>query len=250
MSLHPWNLTWFTWKEVPRKGSSSWKPSFSGSMLNFGGVLVFNESWLVKNRILISWFVYNPPQKITCYLEDPKYMTCKWLTMVIVVVPKTWGYDRPLPNARTDPWLINWGSSDHHLRYLGAHPPSSLPLSRRFLFRKILGENFWCQNDVSPGPRGYPNLRIYYRKPWGFTWAKFWHKSLRWIFLAFRKGGSVDPKKRQFQFEKSPLWRGRWRWFCMSLPGAVNFMDPFGSTSYLQNPEKLLAFQLMGFASF
>ena len=76
------------------------------------------------------------------------------------------------------------------------------------------------------------------------------HKSLRWIFLAFFKGGSVDPKKNQFQFEKSPLWRGRWRWFCMFLPGAVNFMDPVWSTSYLQNPEKLLAFQLMGFASF
>ena len=26
--------------EVPRKGSSSWKPSFSGSMLNFGGVFI------------------------------------------------------------------------------------------------------------------------------------------------------------------------------------------------------------------
>ena len=36
--LHPWNLTW-TWKEVPGKGDSFWKPSFSGSMLNFGGVV-------------------------------------------------------------------------------------------------------------------------------------------------------------------------------------------------------------------
>ena len=28
-------------KKSPRKGSSSWKPSFSGSMLNFGGVCLF-----------------------------------------------------------------------------------------------------------------------------------------------------------------------------------------------------------------
>ena len=36
--LHPRNLTWNLKSEVPRKVSSSWKPSFSGSMLNFGGV--------------------------------------------------------------------------------------------------------------------------------------------------------------------------------------------------------------------
>ena len=38
--VHPWNLTW-NLKEVPRKGSFSWKPSFAGSMLNFGGVSFF-----------------------------------------------------------------------------------------------------------------------------------------------------------------------------------------------------------------
>ena len=33
----PWSLTWFTWKSVG-KGDSFWKPSFSVSMLSFGGV--------------------------------------------------------------------------------------------------------------------------------------------------------------------------------------------------------------------
>ena len=34
--IHPWNFKHGTWKSVPGKGDSYWKPSFSGSMLNFG----------------------------------------------------------------------------------------------------------------------------------------------------------------------------------------------------------------------
>ena len=56
--IHPQNLCsttytsensiWFTWKRLPRK--EFWKPSFSGSRLNFGGVVV------VRSKKLLSYF--------------------------------------------------------------------------------------------------------------------------------------------------------------------------------------------------
>ena len=36
--IHPRSWAFSTWKSVPGKGDSFWKPSFSGSMLDFGGV--------------------------------------------------------------------------------------------------------------------------------------------------------------------------------------------------------------------
>ena len=53
--LHPWNLTWFTWKEVP---GSLEIPNLetimtSGSMLNFGGVTTCsNDSY--RNTVLVT----------------------------------------------------------------------------------------------------------------------------------------------------------------------------------------------------
>jgi len=39
IDIHPGSLTW-NLKINPGKGDSFWKPSFSGSMLNFGGVYI------------------------------------------------------------------------------------------------------------------------------------------------------------------------------------------------------------------
>ena len=38
--IHPWSLTWFTWKSAPGKGDSGfWKPTFFRfHLVNFGGV--------------------------------------------------------------------------------------------------------------------------------------------------------------------------------------------------------------------
>ena len=46
--VHPWNLTWFTWKEVPRKGDSELgNHHFSASMLNFvrGSIVLIKIVW-------------------------------------------------------------------------------------------------------------------------------------------------------------------------------------------------------------
>ena len=43
-----------TWKSAPGKGDSYWKPSFSGSMLNFGGVTCFAPGfgWRKNSSVL------------------------------------------------------------------------------------------------------------------------------------------------------------------------------------------------------
>ena len=63
-----------TWKSAPGKGDSFWKPSFSGSMLNFGGVST--------KRIIHSNTEFEPRKEPGFLKDSPTCLVTHWTPLV------------------------------------------------------------------------------------------------------------------------------------------------------------------------
>ena len=137
--LHPARLTWNLRIHHFFRGKSSSKPSFSGSMLIFGGVFFFDGStlhpwrtpiWLALSKKL--WAThFEKTRDEVCGRQNPKKITeskqiqekcawrtipvSKWLITMVIVSPLNGVI--PLINGRTS-WLVNRGDPNN-LQVLG-----------------------------------------------------------------------------------------------------------------------------------
>ena len=96
--LHPWNLTW-NLKRSPWKGDSFWKPSFSGSMLNFGGVY--------EDYILYAYFSF--PN------WDLNLSSCLIRNTMVVLWRLTIDWSYPQSACETASWAWCWDLLSHFL---------------------------------------------------------------------------------------------------------------------------------------